>query len=167
MFSFLVLAVIALVSLVTASPIAKRTASLNDATVPTFVVSHQGQEIQIRGTIQEVVELVEVRHPGYLANLTARMNENPPSRVELEPRNKGALNCLPMPSQQTWVTAQVTDLWTSLAVLNYVEVSLYLASAGCARISCTGSSAIIFCSDVISHRNSFTPDELSAEQTVF
>jgi hypothetical protein len=89
MFSFLVFAIIALVSLVFTSPITDRTASY-DVTVPTFIVSHQDQEIELRGTIEEVVDQMEAHHPGYLANLTARMNENPPSRVELEleTRNK-------------------------------------------------------------------------------
>jgi hypothetical protein len=88
MFSLLVFAILALVSLGTTSPITERTASFNDVTVPTFVVSHQGQEIRLRGTIEKVVDQMEVRHPGYLANLTGRINQNPPSRVELERRNK-------------------------------------------------------------------------------
>jgi hypothetical protein len=116
MFFLLVLAVIALVSLATTSPITERTASYG-VTVPTFIISHQGQEIKLRGTIEEVIDQVESRHPGYLANLTARINENSPSRVELglETRNKQPPPlCSPNPA---WQYANPQTIYNSAQVL--------------------------------------------------
>jgi hypothetical protein len=149
MFSLLVFAIIALVSLVTTSPIAERTASY-DVTVPTFIVSHQGQEIKLRGTIQEVVDQMEARHPGYSADLTARMNENLSNRAELEPRNKILPpTCMPVPGQ-SWTYADAGDIMTSVNVLvaSSVAISEAAGPGSCSRISCYGSSAIIYCNDV-------------------
>jgi predicted TIM-barrel fold metal-dependent hydrolase len=92
MVSLLVFFIMTFFSLVTANPITERIASYNDIPDATFIITHEGRDYTLQGTAQKVIAQMDVLHPGYLANFTAKVNgyrsNHPAIRAELEPRNQ-------------------------------------------------------------------------------
>jgi hypothetical protein len=95
----------ALISLATTTPIAERTPCLENLDPVTFRISRNGQEYELRGTVEVVVPQMDVLHEGFSANLTARINEDRSDRTELEKRTWNLPpGCIPVPGQ-SWNAA--------------------------------------------------------------
>jgi hypothetical protein len=129
MFSLLVFFTTALVSLVTGNPITERALSYDtdNATEATFIVTHEGQDYELKGTVQKVIAQMDVLHPGYAANITARVNED----------------------GQDWAGCPYyPDSFNAISALYRFNQPIHAYPSSCSMISCSGSCGIYLCNDV-------------------
>jgi hypothetical protein len=76
MFPLLLFFIIALISLATTTPTVVRTPpNLDNLDPATFKIVHNGQDYILNGTIQKVVAQMDELHPGFAANLTAKIKK--------------------------------------------------------------------------------------------
>jgi hypothetical protein len=156
MLSLLLFFIMALISLATTTPTAVRTPpSLDNLDPATFKISHNGQDYILKGTIQKVVAQMDVLHPGFAANLTAKINaeRSLPDRAKLDKRDPELPPyCIPVPGWSWDNAASYWILEDGVPYLNSLQYDL-LALAGpgwCTQIYCMWNSGIYWCNDVSS-----------------
>jgi hypothetical protein len=155
MFLLLVFFATALVSLVTGNPITERTLSYDtdNDTEATFIVTHEGQDYELKGTVQKVIAQMDVLHPGYAANITARVNEDLENhaaiQVELQPRNQVFPPlCIPVTGQDWAGCPYYPDSFNAISTLYRFNQPIHAYPSSCSMISCSGSCGIYLCNDV-------------------
>jgi hypothetical protein len=92
---------------------------------------------------------MDVLHPGFAANITARVNEDLSTRAELEPRQptSGPPFCIPV-AGQGWARASLPEVNNALSWLRTLDAegmtlsSAYPGPRACTQISCSYSAAI-------------------------
>jgi hypothetical protein len=155
MFSPLLFFIVALISLATMTPIAARTPNLDNPGPATFKISHNGQDYILKGTIQQVVAQMDVLHPEFAANLTAKINaeRSLSDRAKLDKRDMELPPyCIPVPGWSWGNAASYWILEDGVPYLNGLQYEL-LAQPGpgwCTQISCNWNSGIYWCNDVSS-----------------
>jgi hypothetical protein len=101
MLSLLFFFIMALISLATTAPTAVHTPpDLDNLDPATFKISHNGQDYILKGTIQKVVVQMDMLHPGFAANLTAKINKDRSlsDRAKLDKRDMELPPyCIPVP----------------------------------------------------------------------
>jgi hypothetical protein len=156
MLSLLLFFIMALISLATTTPTPVRTPpDLDNLDPATFKISHNGQDYILKGTIQKVVAQMDVLHPGFVANLTARINEDRSvsDRVKLDKRDMNLPpDCIPVPG---WSWGNAASYWILEDAVPYLksQPNQLLAQPGpgwCTQISCNWNSGIYWCNDVSS-----------------
>jgi hypothetical protein len=157
MFSLLLFLIIALISLATTAPISARAPDLDNLDPATFKITHNGQDYILKGTIQKVVAQMDVLHPGFAANLTAKINAERSLSDRSKP-DKRDLNlppyCIPVPGWSWGNAASYWILEDGVAYLNGLgDGNTLLAEPGpgwCTQLHCLWNSAIYWCNDVSS-----------------
>jgi hypothetical protein len=155
MFSLQLFFIMALISLATTTPIAARAPDLDNLDPATFKINHNGQDYILKGTIQKVVAQMDVLHPGFDANLTAKINKDRSlsNRANLDKRDMELPPyCIPVPGWSWGNAASYWILEDGVPYLNGLQYEL-LAQPGpgwCTQISCNWNSGIYWCNDVSS-----------------